>query len=240
MAALYVIGGILLLILLILLTNAKVRITVSDTFTLKAGAGPIMYTITPKKEKKKKVRLSSYRYGRFRRKREKELLKKKKAEAKKLEKKAEKEAEGEKTPMTLSSVIDLIRFGLNELGILSRNLKTEIVRFRIDAGSEDPALTAQLYGTFSALTETLFTILRETSTLKEPKDGAIVLTAGFTSLKTTVNMDIIMRIRVVHLLRIGWHAFKKFILSKSGKDKNKKPDDGGEPVASPYKSGNEY
>jgi len=217
---LYILLGIILLFALIfsLFIKAEIIYRNESGFGLKAGAGPVMITVTPKK--KKEINLKDYSYKKFQKRLEKEKKKKEKAALKKAKKeKAKKEAEKlapdskEKDTGKMASIISLIKFGIGEVGILISSIKTEIRSLHIICSGEDAADTAIKYGTFSAGISTILELL-SLSSLKPPRDGCVTLDYDFLSDKSKFDIDIIFKIRIFTIIRIGMHALVWFIKSK--------------------------
>ena len=231
MIALYIILGILAFILLLLCLICclctKARIILKDQFTLKVGAGPVMITVVPGKEEK--IKASDYTYKKHKKRLEKEKkkaeLKAKKEEEKKLKKKAENAKEEEKTGSKLSSIMDLVKFGLGELGTLAKKVRIKVNALHVTASGDDAAKTAQNYGILSALMSTSLEFLSSTSTLKDPKDGTISLSADFLGEKTRYDVDIIFSLRIFHVVMTGLRALKMLIKQKASKGKQDKNTD---------------
>ena len=232
MIALYIVLGILGLILFLFCAlccmNAKVRIILKDTFILKAGAGPVMIKVIPGKEEK--VSASDYTYRKHKKRLEKErkkaerkaAKKAKKEEEKKLKRKAETATEEEKTGLRLSSIMDLVRFGMKELGTLAKKVRVRIDALHITAGGADAAKTAENYGIMSALMSTTLEFLSCTSTLKDPKDGTVSLTADFLGETTKYDLDMVFSLRIIHVVLTGLRGLRMFIKMKSAENKASK------------------
>ena len=235
MTALYIILGILgfivLLLAVICCLNAKVRIILNDGFRLKAGAGPVMITLIPGKEEK--VDPSDYTYRKHRKRLEKErkkaekkaARKAKKEEEKKLKQKAEGAKEEEGIGSRLSSVMELVKFGLRELGGLAKKVRIKINALHVTASGEDAAQAATNYGIMSALMSTSLEFLSSTSTLKDPKDGTISLSADFIGGTTKYDIDMVLYLRIFPVVVTGFKALGLLIKQKAAGDKKDKGTD---------------
>lgn len=231
MTALYILGGIILFFALILSLRAKLLIRIDNGITIRVGIGPVIKTLLPKKEKKrKKPRLSAFTPKNYqkllekdRKKTEKKKKKKQKKAAKKQKSKASKikdKAEGTASKAQksfadrLTSVIDLVKFILGELGRLTSSVHSEIKEAHITVGTSDAAKTAELYGAISGALSLLIERLSLSTKLRPIKNGAVDVRADFLSEKISAVVDFSLKLSLFSALRAGIHALAQFIAMK--------------------------
>ena len=221
MTALYIILAIVLFFALILSLRVQLYIRQTDEFRLRAGVGPVVITLSPKK--KKKVRLSDFTPKKHAKRllcdKKKAEKKAAKSENKKKNKLSDKVKEAEKTSSgsgdgKISAVIEIVKFIFEEFPRLASYLRTEIRMFSVTVGGKDAADCATKYGVISALTSCLIELLDNKTKLKKVKPNTVSVNADFLSEKTSIMLDISLKISIFSILKVGAHTLKWLISQK--------------------------
>ena len=227
MTALYVILGIVLFFCFLLSLRVRVRVMLGSDLRARAGLGPVMLTLLP--QKKKKIKLSAFTYEKHQKRLEKERRKKlKKARKKKaksenraktdeIRKKAENASLSHDKGDAAVSVLEIIRFALDEFPRLASYFHIHIRRLRIVVGGEDAAKIALDYGKLEAAVSLTAELLENKTKLHKIKDGDISVRADFLAPKTSVEMDIALSVSLFSLVRVAVHSIKWFIGMKMKK-----------------------
>lgn len=227
MTALYVILGIVLFFCLLLSLRVRLRVSLDDEFRAQAGLGFVMLTLLP--QKKKKIKLSSFTYGKHKKRLEKErrkklrkaLKRKNKSESRtkadEIKKKAENASLSHDKGDAAVSVLEVIRFALDEFPRLASYFHIHIHKLRIIVGGDDAAKIALDYGKLEAAVSLTVELLENKTRLHKIKDGAISVRADFLAPKTSTAVDIALSVSLFSLVRVAFHSLKWFIRMKSNK-----------------------
>lgn len=223
MTALIIILSIFFLVAVLLSLRLKVRIIFKDELSIRAGVGFIVFNIIPKK--KQKIKLSDFTYKRFRKKLDKEkkiALKQSQKEDKKKKTKELKEkvsaasAEKEESGM-LDSVIDIIKFALEELPKLSSAIKTEISALKIIVCGKDAHDAAVKYGILAQSVSYLLEILEQKTKMVSLPEKSVSVLCDFLGEKTTMELDVKFSLTVFSALKTGLKALSFLIKQKINK-----------------------
>ena len=227
MTALYVILGIVLFFCLLLSLRVRIRVALDDAFRTRAGLGPVMLTLLP--QKKKKIRLSSFSYKKHQKRLEKErrkkikkvLKKRKKSEnrekADEIRKKAKNASLSHDKGDAAVSVLEIIRFALDEFPRLASYFHIHIRKLRITVGGDDAAKIALDYGKLAAAVSLTVELLENKTKLHSIKDGDISVRADFLAPKTSAEIDISLSVSLFSLVRVAVHSIKWFVGMKMKK-----------------------
>lgn len=193
MIALYIILGIALLIIALLLTKVRLFVCYEDALRVYAKILFLKFKIVPSKEKTKKPK-----------------KKKKKVPSKSVEKKEEK---------SIVSKLWEIRSVLCE--IISRflgKLHFKFLKLKIVIGCDNAAKTALLYAGASQGAAYVIEVLRNISNVDIALHSDVSVDTNFISQKSEFEGKIELYIRVVSLIKVGWHALMEYIKFKSTKE----------------------
>ena len=178
---------ILLIIALLLTAFNLLRVGVDaeydgEALLLRLKAGPVRITILPKKEKPEKPK------------------KKKKEKQPKAEKSKE-------SPLTLPTLLKLVRPALEALGSFRRKLSVDLLRLHARVGTSDPYNTAMTYAYLQSAVYGLHPLVERALNVKE-RD--VWLTPDFTSDDIAAEGRLIGTIRIGQIvwiaLVLGWKA----------------------------------
>lgn len=222
MVFLWIVIVLAVLIIALLSLNFKLYLKFDGATQIRVGIGPVMLTLLPRK--KKKVRLRDYEYKRYKKnleKKRKKQLKKaeklaKKRKADELKKKADEavkdkaEAPEEKL-FTLSS---LLEFAAEQFPKAVSKLKIGVKRLIVKVGGNDAAKIALDYGKLEAAVSLFVELLDNKTRLSKIKEGTVLVYADFLAEKTTVELDISVKISVFSIVSIGFSSLAWLIKSK--------------------------
>ena len=178
---------ILLIIALLLTAFNLLRVGVDaeydgEALLLRLKAGPVRITILPKKEKPEKPK------------------KKKKEKQPKAEKSKE-------SPLTLPTLLKLVRPALEALGSFRRKLSVDLLRLHARVGTSDPYNTAMTFAYLQSAVYGLHPLVERALNVKE-RD--VWLTPDFTSDDIAAEGRLIGTIRIGQIagiaLVLGWKA----------------------------------
>ncbi len=222
MVFLWIVISLAVLIIALLSLNFKLHLKIDGTTHIRAGVGPVVFILLPKK--KKKIRLKDYTYKRYKKNLEKKrnkLLKKaekldKKRKAEELKKKAA-EAVKDKTEapeeklFTLSS---LLEFAAEQFPKAVSKLKINVKKLIVKVGGNDAAIIALDYGKLEAAVSLLMELLDNKTRLSKIKEGSVLVYADFLAEKTTVELDISVKIRGFSIVGLALSSLVWLIKSK--------------------------
>ncbi len=231
------INFLVVLVILILIGLITIKITVEYKTEPTVYVGFLFFKFKVVPGKKKKVKTSKYKIKSYRKMRlkeraaarakarkaaEKKAAKKAKAEAKKA-KKAQEQKEGKVKKKSLRQTIaDLkgkVDFGLDVakgvLGPLVRRfagrLRVDIYNLVITVATGDAAKTAQTYGLCCIAVADLFELLSHTKLLTYKNDCRVQVIPDFVSDKIEIDLKIVARIRLWHILAVPFGAIGDFL-----------------------------
>lgn len=222
MVFLWIVISLAVLIIALLSLNFKLYLKIGGTTHIRAGVGPVVFILMPKK--KKKVRLKDYTYKRYK----KNLEKKRKKQLKKAEKLDKKrkadelkknaaEAVKDKTEtpeeklFTLSS---LLEFAAEQFPKAVSKLKINVKKLIVKVGGNDAAKIALDYGKLEAAVSLLMELLDNKTRLSKIKEGSVLVYADFLAEKTTVELDISVKIRGFSIVGLALSSLVWLIKSK--------------------------
>jgi len=228
MVLLYILLGIVLLVGLLLSLHIKLYIKIEEETTVHAGFGPVLVQLAPKK-KPRPVRLSDFTYKKHQKRlkkdqkaAEKKALKEQAKRARKKERESLKARAGHAASTIdkaapedkLASFTDILSLIFEELPKLASYLKTEIRLLRITVGGQDADRIARSYGKIAALLPLFIELLEAKTKLTPVKANAVQVAADFVAPKTTVQMNVRIKLRLFSLVRIAFHALLWLIRQK--------------------------
>ena len=208
LAALWILGILLVLILLLLLLRVGVHVRFGDALYVTAMAGPVRLQLVPKPEKKKP-----------------EKPKKEKPVKEKPEKPAEeKRKKLDLTPGDIRSALPALWASLKRgLRKTRQRLRIDPMRLSVCFGGDDPAQTAETYGWANAA---MWTVMPELEKLTNMPDPRVHLETDFNAAQTRVSGEVGLSFRIGDLLAIGFafagpalRWFMAFRKEKAAKEK---------------------
>ena len=224
MIALWIVLGILLFLCALILIPVSIKIGYKEEVTLSVGVPGIYFPILPKKEKKVKP-LSKKKYEKLLLKDAERAEKKRLADQKKAQKKkdtdkakqAEKEqkanhAEMADEPSTISLVLRIVG---GVLDTFFGKLRVKIARVNIVVGGPDAAKTALTYGIVSQGVAYLMELIATKTKMTRAKNTYVSVVPDFLAQKTTADLLIIFRLRLIDLLSTGIVFFIRFMKEKT-------------------------
>ena len=224
MIALWIVLGILLFLCALILIPVSIKIGYKEEVTLSVGVPGIYFPILPKKEKKAKP-LSKKKYEKLLLKDAERAEKKRLADQKKAQKKkdtdkakqAEKEqkakdAEMADEPSTISLVLRIVG---DVLDTFFGKLRVKIARVNIVVGGPDAAKTALTYGIVSQGVAYLMELIATKTKMTRAKNTYVSVVPDFLAQKTTADLLIIFRLRLIDLLSTGIVFFIRFMKEKT-------------------------
>lgn len=224
MIALWIVLGILLFLCALILIPVSIKIGYKEEVTLSVGVPGIYFPILPKKEKKAKP-LSKKKYEKLLLKDAERAEKKRLADQKKVQKKkdtdkakqAEKEqkandAEMADEPSTISLVLRIVG---GVLDTFFGKLRVKIARVNIVVGGPDAAKTALTYGIVSQGVAYLMELIATKTKMTRAKNTYVSVVPDFLAQKTTADLLIIFRLRLIDLLSTGIVFFIRFMKEKT-------------------------
>ena len=197
---------ILLIIALLLTAVNLLRVGVDaeyggEALFLRVKAGPVKITILPKREKPAKPK---------KKKKEKPPKDDKDEEQPKKKKK--------KSPLTLPTLLKLVRPALEAVGTFRRKLSVDLLRLHARVGSSDPYSTAMTFGYLQSAVYGLHPLAERALNVKE-RD--VWLTPDFTSDGIAAEGRLILTIRIGQIvwiaLVLGWKALLVIIRQRKRK-----------------------
>ena len=195
---------ILLIIALLLTAVNLLRVGVDAEYNgealfLRVKAGPVKITILPKREKPAKPK------------------KKKKEKPPKDDKDEEQPKKKKKSPLTLPTLLKLVRPALEAVGTFRRKLSVDLLRLHARIGSGDPYSTAMTFGYLQSAVYGLHPLAERALNVKE-RD--VWLTPDFTSDGIAAEGRLILTIRIGQIIWIalvlGWKALLVIIRQRKG------------------------
>ena len=196
---------ILLIIALLLTAFNLLRVGVDaeydgEALFLRVKAGPVKITILPKREKPAKPK------------------KKKKEKPPKDDKDEEQPKKKKKSPLTLPTLLKLVRPALEAVGTFRRKLSVDLLRLHARVGSGDPYSTAMTFGYLQSAVYGLHPLAERALNVKE-RD--VWLTPDFTSDGIAAEGRLILTIRIGQIvwiaLVLGWKALLVIIRQRKRK-----------------------
>lgn len=222
MVFLRIVIALAVLIIALLSLNFKLYLKFDGVTQIRAGIGPIVFTLLP--QKKKKVRLRDYEYKRYKKnlekKRKKQLKKAEKLEKKRkadeLKKKADdvvkdKAETPEEKLFTLST---LLEFAAEQFPKAVSKLKINVKKLIVKVGGNDAAKIALDYGKLEAAVSLLMELLDNKTRLSKIKEGTVLVYADFIAEKTTVELDISVKISGFSIVGLGFSSLVWLIKSR--------------------------
>ena len=186
MAALWILGILVVLILLLLLLRVGVHVRFGDELYVTAAAGPVRIQLVPKPEKK-------------------EPEKPKKAKAPKEKKEKPSEEKQKKLALTpgdirsaLPAVWESLKRGLRKT---RQRLRIDPMRLSVCFGDDDPAQAAETYGWANVA---MWTVMPELEKLTNMPDPHVHLETDFNARDTRVSGQVGLSFRIGDLLAIGF------------------------------------
>ena len=224
MIALWIVLGILLFLCALILIPVSIKIGYKEDVTLSVGVPGIYFPILPKKGKKAKP-LSKKKYEKLLLKDAERTEKKRLADQKKAQKKkdavkakqAEKEQKAKDTemadePSTMSLILRIVG---GVLDTFFGKLRVKIARVHIVVGGPDAAKTALTYGVVSQGVAYLMELIATKTRMTRAKNTYVSVVPDFLASKTTADLLIIFRLRLIDLLSTGIVFFSRFMKEKT-------------------------
>lgn len=210
----FIIAGIIILLLL-LITLLWVKLSLvynSDGAKVTVKILFFRYMILGKEKKKPKK--GDFKIRKFR-KRRKKVLNKYQKRTKKTRKKSDVKESSEQKKVKKRSPKELITKILDIFGVFLKRfpkyLRVDCARLLIGVGGKDAAETAVNYGVTVQSVQYVGTLLNSITNFEATKDAKISVYPDFISEKWTAEINIIMRLRVIHILKLGIILLKGYL-----------------------------
>ncbi len=223
-------GVILLLLLIIMLLWVKLSLVYGDDggrITVKI----LFFKISLIGKKDKKIKKSDFKTRKFKRRRKKAILKYQKKLAKR-KKKTDKKTEGTSAVKKKTSKKEMIGKILDIFSVFlkrfPRYLRVDCARLVIGVGGSDAAKVAVNYGAVVQSVQYIATLLNGVTNFKARNDARISVYPDFVNEKWAADISIVMRLRIIHILKLAVIALKQYLKQKLGGKKTVKKDRAGE------------
>ncbi len=217
-------GAIIILLLLILLLWVKLSLVYDDSggrITVKF----LFFKISLLGKKDKKIKKSDFKTRRFKRRRKKAILKYQKRLAKRKKKTGKNTEETltvkKKTSKreTVNKILDIFKVFLKRF---PRYLRIDCARLVIGVGGADAASVAVSYGVTVQSVQYVATLLNEVTNFKARNDAQVSVYPDFAEGKWTADINIVMRLRVIHIVKLGIILLKHYLKQRLGGKKTEK------------------
>ena len=106
-----------------------------------------------------------------------------------------------------------------------RFLKIDCARLIIGVGGRDAAETAITYGATVQSVQYLVTMLGNVTSFKAEKNSQISVYPDFVSEKWSADIKITMRLRVIHIIKLGFIVLKSYLSQKTKRNKKREPNE---------------
>ncbi len=216
MVAITVILCIVLLLFLLMIMPVKLSLKYNDS-RLGAYLKILFFRFELYANQKQKIKKSDFKIKKFRRRRDKTLKKyrMKKAPKKTLKKETDKK---HKSPLTLIRSLKLILW--DAFSLFGKHLKFNKFKINVTVGGRDAAKTALNYGYTIQALQYLVTYLEMISNLDKAENKSAEVNANFTDGKWDASVDIVLSLRFINILKIGFSALGGYLKYKNT-NKNK-------------------
>ncbi len=205
MGKIIVIVTVVSVVLLILVLTSWVRFTFIYDTSIKIYLNFLFIRFSPLYIKNKKIKLSDYSVRALRKKRA--LYKK--SQEKFSQKAALKEAKARKREV--KNIRNMLRYLLRITLVLikkfNRCLRVDIKCFIINVAAGDAAQTALTYGAISQLTSYFMALLEQYYKINYKKGCKIGVKADFLGNSWSADLNIVLRVRLYHILSLAFRAF---------------------------------
>ena len=226
MTWLWILLGILGFFVLLFLLPISIRIGYDGEVTLAAGLPGLYFPILPKKPKK--VNPNDFTLKKYRKLLAKDRLAKERKKQKELEKSRKKKADSqikkqEKSkklpPEEPSEEPSVIRLLLPSVGgvldTFAGKLRIKVLRMNITVGGSDAAQTGMMYGVISQGVAYLMELITQKTKFRRARHTYISVVPDFLLAKTTADITIIFRLRMVDLFSTGIAFLIRFLKQKA-------------------------
>ena len=225
-----IIGAILIFFFAIGMTRLRFRLAYRDDIVAVVQVLFIKFRIYPKKRRKYKS--GAFRIKRFRRRVKRNLKradsrearKRLRAEKKKNKKQSDSDAANGNGGKRKRAIKPLVRMLLRIFKVFiqrfPRYLQITVSRLIIGVGTDDAAATAVTYGYVVQSVQYLITYIKQNSNLKRTKKAVVSVYPDFAAVKSTVELDVTLNIRVWQVIALGISLVIAY-LNKGNNQKNK-------------------
>lgn len=206
MVALYILLAVVLLLLFILLLSVRVTVEYNSDVSLKVGALFYNYSVVPSAEKKKKAK-----------KKTKTAVAADEAKGKSDKKKStfSEFTEG----LEIADFIEILTKLLTRLtAVFKKHLRVKLRKYLITVGAESPDKAAILFGTVNTASIMLIEYLTVNTRLHPLENSPVAVKCDFDSKNVDVDVKVVIKIRVVHLITYLVGAFFDFMKIKESKN----------------------
>jgi hypothetical protein len=209
-------GAVILLLILIALLWVKLSLVYDD-----GGVGVsvkiLFFKITLLGKKEKRLRKRDFKIKKFRRRRKK-VIKKYRKKLEKKNKKTAKKTE-EKTAVkkkvskkeAVAKIIDIFSAFLNRF---PKYLRIDCARLIIGVGGKDAAAVAVSYGGVVQSVQYVAALLNGVTNFKATDTDKIYVYPDFAEGKWTADISIIMRLRIIHIIKLGIIVLRQYLKQK--------------------------
>ena len=210
-------GTVILLILLIMLLWIRLSLIYNESGTVIAVK--VLFFKIAVVGKKKKHKKSDYKLRKFRRRRNKAIRKYRKRlekQKKKTAKKPEQQSKPKKKVSKKETVKKLLDIFAVFLKRFPRYLRIDCARLIIGVGGKEAAETAINYGVTVQSVQYIGTLLNNVTNFEAKNTDKINVYPDFASGKWTADINIVMRLRVIHIIKLGIAVLSQYIKQKLG------------------------
>ena len=216
--------AVFLLLLFIMLLWIRLSLVYNEDGA-KVAVKILFFKLTVVGKKKRRPDKKDFKVRRFRRRRKKALAKYRKKLSKTKKKTAEK-TEAAKKPKKKSSPKELISKIIDIFGLFLKRfpkyLRIDCARLIVGVGGKDAASVAISYGVTVQSVQYVATLLNSVTNFKAKDDAQISVYPDFVTEKWTADINIVMRLRVIHIVKLGFAVLRGYLRHKLGGKKQTK------------------
>lgn len=212
-------GAVLLFILLLMLTWIRLSI-IYDESGGRVAVRILFIKLTLFGKKEKAINKNDFKIKKFR-KRRKKAIRKYRRLLEKRKKKAAKKTVKESKPVkkvskreTVNKLIDIFAVFLKKF---PEYLRIDCVRLIVGVGGADAAKVAINYGVTVQSVQYVGSLLNEVTSFKAADSDKVSVYPDFTDGKWTADINIVMRLRVIHVINLGLIVLRQYLRQKTKK-----------------------
>ena len=207
MVAIYILLAVVLLLLFILLLSVRITVEYNSDVSLKVGALFYNYSVVPSAGKKKKSK----------KKKKDEVASGEEAKGKPDKKKStfSEFTEG----LEIADFIEILTKLLTRLAaVFKKHLRVRLNKYLITVGAESPDKAAILFGTVNTASMMLIEYLTVNTRLHPLENSPVAVRCDFEGKTVDVDVKVVIKIRVIHLITYLVGAFFDFMKIKESKN----------------------
>ena len=211
--------AVLMLIFLLMLLWVRLSI-IFDGDGGRVTVRILFFKITLFGKEKKRINKNDFKIKKFNRRRKKairkyqRLLEKRKKKAAKKTVKESKPVKKVSKRETVNKLIDIFAVFLKKF---PEYLRIDCVRLIVGVGGADAARVAINYGVTVQSVQYVGSLLNEVTNFKAADNDKISVYPDFTDGKWSADINIVMRLRVIHIIKLGIILLKQYLTQKTKK-----------------------